>query len=225
MGGFRVNGCGATDHFKKIKSVGVYTCPQCGTKTEFFLEEAKLKVDVFFIPTVTIKSRYALMCGRCETGKTCPDEWAGRLLKGEPLWQIAAAGTVQTEVPEKPSAAVPGPAAKEASAPKAFSAAEKTAAAGFAAQPAKIKKKTPVFFKCSACGVTQLREGDRCSFCGAPAPAPADEEAAPHAEPAGETETPASQPETAIPAARICPVCGTKAEEGAVFCMECGKKL
>lgn len=80
MGGFTINGFGATDHYKKIKSLGVYQCSGCKRTTEYFLVEAKFKIDIFFIPTVTLKSRYAVKCGRCETGEFCSDEWAARLM-------------------------------------------------------------------------------------------------------------------------------------------------
>lgn len=81
MGGIRVNGCGATDHYKKIKSLGFYECSCCKKVTEHFLVDARLKIDIYFIPTLTLKSRYAVKCGKCEgNGEFCSNEWAARLL-------------------------------------------------------------------------------------------------------------------------------------------------
>ncbi|MDO5348751.1 MAG: zinc-ribbon domain-containing protein [Lachnospiraceae bacterium] len=81
MGGFRVNGCGVTDHFKKVKSLGTHVCPDCKNSAEFFLEEVKQKIDIVFIPTLTLKSQYAVMCKKCRRGSYCSTEWAGYLLR------------------------------------------------------------------------------------------------------------------------------------------------
>lgn len=81
MGGFRVNGCGVADHFKKIKSLGTHVCPDCKNSAEFFLEEVKQKIDIIFIPTLTLKSQYAVMCKKCRRGSLCSTEWAGYLLR------------------------------------------------------------------------------------------------------------------------------------------------
>lgn len=80
MGGFRFNGCGVTDHFKNIKSLGTHICPKCRTLAEFTLDEANQKIDVLWIPTVTLKTRYAVMCKKCENGEFCSVEWAGYLM-------------------------------------------------------------------------------------------------------------------------------------------------
>ena len=137
MGGFRVNGCGATDHFKKIKSLGTHLCPRCGKVTEFFLDEAKFKVDIFFIPTVTLKSRYAVMCGKCEQGEFCSDQWAVNLINNtgpvsvlfesqvQPAAQIQTSEQGALSAPEQntyalPEHAVPQPAPKGGTAPSFF---------------------------------------------------------------------------------------------------------
>lgn len=80
MGGFRIDGCGVSDHFSKIKSLGQHICPNCQKNSEFFLEEAKQKIDVFFIPTLTLKSRYAIMCNQCKEGQFCSEQWARKLM-------------------------------------------------------------------------------------------------------------------------------------------------
>lgn len=80
MGGFRFNGCGVTDHFKQIKSLGTHICPNCNKLSEFTLDEANQKIDVFWIPTLTLKTRYAVMCKKCKNGEFCSVEWAGYLM-------------------------------------------------------------------------------------------------------------------------------------------------
>lgn len=82
MGGFLFNGCGVADKFKKIKALGEHECPHCGKYKEFHLCEVKRKVHVFFIPTVSYRNSYAVMCSYCDNGKYVSPEWAHTLLTG-----------------------------------------------------------------------------------------------------------------------------------------------
>ncbi len=68
MGGFQINGFGARDYFTKMKYLGEKICPKCGRLSPFYLEKGKFKVSVLFVPTVTLKERYAVLCGNCEQG-------------------------------------------------------------------------------------------------------------------------------------------------------------
>lgn len=235
MGGFRINGCGATDHFKKIKNLGIYLCPRCKRAAEFFLEEAKFKVDIFFIPTVTLKSRYAVMCGKCEQGEYCSDQWAVNLINS------AGPVSVLFESQAQPAAQIQTSEQGMPSAPEkvTYVSSEHTVR-----QPAPKAGTAPSFFKCPHCGVTQLREGAFCSFCGKSAPeeSSAVQDAGQGGEvPAGMIVCPVcgnrqesdkkfcfncghamdAQP----PLERVCPGCGAIIEGNAVFCMECGLKL
>lgn len=200
MGGFRFNGCGATDHFKKIRSLGIHMCPKCKRASEFFLEEAKFKIDVFFIPTVTLKTRYAVMCGKCREGELCSDQWAVNLLNGTgPLpviFESQAQEAVQPAVSQETASSVP----ETISCDSSEQAVQQPVSKGVTA---------PLFFKCPHCGITQLREGAFCSFCGKPAP----------------EESSASGSDAKSSSERVCPGCGTKIEGDASFCMECGMKL
>ncbi len=94
MGGFRVNGCGVTEHFKKIKKLGTHICPSCQKLAEFTLDEVNKKIDIVYIPTFTLKSNYAVMCSRCKTGEFCSVDWAGYLLNhddvGEAFFESTA---------------------------------------------------------------------------------------------------------------------------------------
>lgn len=67
----------------------------------------------------------------------------------------------------------------------------------------------PEFFKCAHCGVTQLREGDFCAYCGKPAPA----------------LEPPKQNASSNTGVVICPSCGNRQEAGSKFCFQCGQKL
>lgn len=73
MGGFTINGFGAKEYFTKVKYLGDKMCPNCNNTTPFYLEKAKYKVAMLYIPTVTIKERYVIMCERCGRGNYIED--------------------------------------------------------------------------------------------------------------------------------------------------------
>lgn len=107
MGGFRINGCGAKDYFKKEKFLGTRECPNCKKVASFYLEKAKFKASVLWIPTVTLKTRYAIMCEKCKVGNWIEDAEAYKLLgEGAPVTAVP----VQQEAP-KPAAPAATPAA------------------------------------------------------------------------------------------------------------------
>lgn len=191
MGGFRFNGCGATDHFKKVKSLGMHECPKCHQQTEFLLEIAKFKVDVLFIPTLTLKTRYAVMCSKCENGQFVSDAWAAKLMNDGPH-EVIFEGVQPAVTQDKETRTV--------------TAAEtnRTAALeeGNGVHINRESAAAPSFFKCPYCGVTQMRDGNFCAYCGKPAP-----------------EADGGKAVTA------CPACGAQVKPGAVFCNQCGKKL
>lgn len=242
MGGFRVNGCGVTDHFKKIKSLGLHMCPMCKRASEFFLEEAKQKIDIVFIPTFTLKSRYAVMCGRCEQGEFCSDQWAVNLMNGNVPNSIIFESEAQELIPlsEEPQKlpSVPEPVLPPTPQPPVIQGTDGT---GRSTGGSGI----PSFFKCTYCGVTQMREGDFCTYCGKPAPKDTNGQrqqedigvapSAPNICPSCGSKQPSGnkfcstcgQPlirqEQSLE--RVCPGCGAKVISSVSFCMECGKKL
>lgn len=104
------------------------------------------------------------------------------------------------------------------------------------------------FFKCSYCGVTQMREGDVCSYCGKPAPAPASESQTVLGQQfmqraqtvSGQWDLSGKQDlaekqnisvqrsawqSESVNDRRVCPSCGTMQETGNKFCVRCGQKL
>lgn len=83
MGGFRIDGCGTKEYFKKVKYLGERNCPKCKRNTPYYLEKANYKVSVFYIPTVTLKERYAIICERCDYGKYIEDAEAYKILSGD----------------------------------------------------------------------------------------------------------------------------------------------
>lgn len=85
------------------------------------------------------------------------------------------------------------------------------------------------FFKCSYCGVTQMREGDVCSYCGKPVPGAklGTSLTTPVQLPGSETRGAIGQQHLAgwQDDRRACPSCGTMQEAGNKFCIRCGQKL
>ena len=74
MGGYLVNGCGVEDSFYHKKELGTYYCPHCKQLGTFTLDEVKRKIRIFFIPTITCTTRYAVVCQKCETGYYVEEE-------------------------------------------------------------------------------------------------------------------------------------------------------
>lgn len=214
----------------------MHLCPRCKRAAEFFLEEAKFKVDIFFIPTVTLKSRYAVMCGKCEQGEYCSDQWAVNLVNSTgPMPVIFESQSSQPDAPIQVSAQSVSSISEKVTYASPVQAAQ---------QPISKETTNLSFFKCPHCGVTQLREGAFCSFCGKPAPE--DTNIVRDAEHNGGTSAAmgvcpvcgnrqeantkfcvnCGHPmEVQSPSDRVCPSCGTKIEGNVLFCMECGMKL
>lgn len=92
MGGFTVNGCGATDKYYHLKNLGSYTCPMCNKKSEFYLDEVKRKIDIFYIPTATISVKHAIMCGKCKRGWYISDTDKDSILSGEVMAKLSDDG-------------------------------------------------------------------------------------------------------------------------------------
>lgn len=211
MGGFRFNGCGVTDHFKLIKNLGVHSCPNCKKLTEFTLDESNQKIDVFWIPTLTLKTRYAVMCKKCKNGEFCSSQWAGYLMNQtscpEIIFESAAkAKGWSIETGTFQGATLQQSAPIKQTQPVSQSASEQSK---FVLQPAGTDGGNAMnFFKCAYCGVTQMREGNFCAYCGKPAP-----------------ELPKQEAMTKKDEIIICPHCGNQQDIGGKFCFRCGEKL
>ena len=213
MGGFTFNGCGATDHIKKIKSLGTYMCPRCNRAAEFFISEAKFKVDIFFIPTITLKSRYAVTCGKCKEGEFCSDEWAVHLINSAPQQEIIFESQAVLDAAQLPAQSLPLVQCAHCGVTQPREGAFCSSCGKPLPEERSVEASPEVF--CSACGSRQESGARFCDKCGVPI-----EVAAPVEELV--VEEPAAQGPEATP---VCPSCGAEIEEGAAFCMECGTKL
>ncbi|MEY8337148.1 zinc ribbon domain-containing protein [Lachnospiraceae bacterium 62-35] len=68
MAGFLLNGCGASDSYYKIKDLHQARCKCCRRETSWALMELKMKIRIVYIPTVPIRTKYAVICTACKTG-------------------------------------------------------------------------------------------------------------------------------------------------------------
>ena len=68
MGGVMVNGCGAADSYYPQLILGKHYCRYCKSIQEFDLMEVKRKIRVFYIPTVAINTKFAVVCKKCKEG-------------------------------------------------------------------------------------------------------------------------------------------------------------
>ena len=68
MAGFTFNGFGASDTYRTLKELKTAHCNSCRKETTFALMELKMKIRLLYIPTVSIGTKYAVVCTRCKNG-------------------------------------------------------------------------------------------------------------------------------------------------------------
>ena len=112
MGGFTVNGFGATDRFVPIRNLGTFQCPHCKQERMLQLMEVQRKVSLLYIQTVTINTKYAIACASCQNGYYIEEQQKDDILYGRAIATITEQGAVllkkekiidAPENPEKPS--------------------------------------------------------------------------------------------------------------------------
>lgn len=180
MGGFTINGCGASDSYYPLRTLTGMTCPSCG-KADLALTELRMKIRVFYIPTFTIGKKYGILCPRCKNGYYVSDaqrdyvmshgaECVQLLPDGIQIIPVEEAAALPEEKQEQP-AAVPA-AADAASAEKPaeeapvqpVTAEEKPAEEAPADGLAFVYRKSKV---CPDCGMHAPADRDTCGVCGA----------------------------------------------------------
>ena len=82
MGGFTFNGCGTGDSFYPKLSLGNHFCKYCNSIQEFDLMEVRRKIKVFYVPTFSISTKYAVACKKCKNGYYIDDKTRDDLLYG-----------------------------------------------------------------------------------------------------------------------------------------------
>ncbi len=102
MAGFTFNGCGASDSYYPIKYIGDFNCPCCGnTMQKFSLMELRMKIRVFFIPTVTVNTKYAVACNKCKNGYYVDETQKNNILSGRVQAIVTSDGVEFNDVEQK----------------------------------------------------------------------------------------------------------------------------
>lgn len=94
MGGFTVNGFGATDRFVPIRNLGTFQCPHCKQERMLQLMEVQRKVSLLYIQTVTINTKYAIACASCQSGYYIEEQQKDDILYGRAIATITEQGAV-----------------------------------------------------------------------------------------------------------------------------------
>lgn len=107
MGGFLYNGCGASDSYYPIKDLKEAYCNSCKTIRKFQLMELKRKIRVFWIPTLSIDTKYGIICPNCKTGWYVEEYQKDAILKGDMVVAINTDGVTLSRVQKKQQAPPP----------------------------------------------------------------------------------------------------------------------
>ena len=224
MGGFTINGCGATDKFTPIKSLGTFSCPGCGNVAEFTLDEVKRKIKVFYIPTATLSIKYAIMCKRCERGRFIEEHEKNGILNGTMIVEATKDGI---EVKSKGSAS---PGVRRFTEHSQSTGTSVTAASSTASSPTcpdcgcELQEGAVFCWKCG-CNLSERAAAEEassprtCPDCGCEL-----QEAAMFCWKCGCNLSERAAAEEA-PSPRTCPDCGCELTEDALFCLQCGCNL
>lgn len=92
MGGVLINGCGTSDSLVTMRTLPGRLCRVC-KKADYALMEVKRKVRVFYIPVVSINTKYAIACPKCKEGYYISEEQKNIVLReGSSCVEILADG-------------------------------------------------------------------------------------------------------------------------------------
>lgn len=188
MGGFTINGFGAADSYYPLKSVGQFYCNVCRKGQNFSVMELKRKVKILYIPTVSLYSKYAVVCDKCKIGYYIDESVKDAILKGKAVVTgLTENGPeiteTQTDSDTFSSSQIGSAVAKEDkasdAAPKVTEATklvqtteEKAAEISKTVSEYKDSGKTEAFIplaatkKCPSCGFSYVGEPEFCVICG-----------------------------------------------------------
>ena len=92
MGGFMINGIGAADSYYPITNVGTFYCKDCRKEQAFQLMELKMKIRILYIPTVSINTKYAVVCPKCKTGYYVEEQVKNNIVDGKTKVNVTSDG-------------------------------------------------------------------------------------------------------------------------------------
>lgn len=197
MGGFLYNGCGASDSYNKVKSLGQGYCKNCKKTATFGLYELARKVRIVWIPTVTLSTKCAVICDKCKCGSYVEGDLLTEILADRAVFEFGADGIKITtqkedlapaingqtqiqpdEAKPQPAANLPAVAQKTENQPSAFQAAgDQAAATQIAENQLAAKRAAPSFSEvqfvrrkkvCPSCKMSYSSQKTTCDICGIP---------------------------------------------------------
>lgn len=225
MGGFTVNGFGATDRFVPIRNLGTFQCPHCKQERMLQLMEVQRKVSLLYIQTVTINTKYAIACASCQNGYYIEEQQKDDILYGRAIATITEQGAVllkkekiidAPEKQEKPSLLQNSQAERQTQSAQQ-NTQQDTQQNTLAGQQARAGQPRRRF--CGRCGSPLDGQTGRCPVCdGAGNKSTAADTGA--AANAGVAQSLAGKLSR-----KICPVCGLLFSSDKTTCPVCGSGL
>ena len=225
MGGFTVNGFGATDRFVPIRNLGTFQCPHCKQERMLQLMEVQRKVSLLYIQTVTINTKYAIACASCQNGYYIEEQQKDDILYGRAIATITEQGAVllkkekiidAPEKQEKPSLPQNSQAERQTQSAQQ-NTQQDTQQNTLAGQQARAGQPRRRF--CGRCGSPLDGQTGRCPVCdGAGNKSTAADTGA--AANAGVAQSLAGKLSR-----KICPVCGLLFSSDKTTCPVCGSGL
>jgi len=101
LAGFTFNGCGASDSYYPLWQLGEHYCPVCNAQKPFSVMELRMKIRVFFIPTVTVNTKYAVACNKCKNGYYIDENQKNDIISGRATVEIKKDGAEVIAVDKK----------------------------------------------------------------------------------------------------------------------------
>ena len=225
MGGFTVNGFGATDRFVPIRNLGTFQRPHCKQERMLQLMEVQRKVSLLYIQTVTINTKYAIACASCQNGYYIEEQQKDDILYGRAIATITEQGAVllkkekiidAPEKQEKPSLLQNSQAERQTQSAQQ-NTQQDTQQDTLAGQQAQAERPRRRF--CGRCGSSLDGQTGRCPVCdGAENKSTAADTGA--AANAGVAQSLAGKLSR-----KICPVCGLLFSSDKTTCPVCGSGL
>ena len=198
MGGFTVNGFGATDRFVPIRNLGTFQCPHCKQERMLQLMEVQRKVSLLYIQTVTINTKYAIACASCQNGYYIEEQQKDDILYGRAIATITEQGAVLLK--------------KE----KIIDAPEKQEKPSL---PQNSQAERPRRRFCGRCGSSLDEQTGRCPVCDGA------ENKSTAADAGAAANAGAAQSLAGKLSRKICPVCGLLFSGDKTTCPVCGSGL
>lgn len=209
MGGFLLNGCGVADSVSKLRLLKTEHCSTCGKACDFYLAKIKLKIHIAFIPTISLNTKYGIVCAKCKTGNYITEEQMRELTNADEESKVLLFDAIMH--PENNDNVQAAECPQTPKTPQKNTSGESSSIEiDFKANDATI---------CKHCGQKLTGGESFCGYCGMDLKAP--QECSTSVEPETEKGERLAQNE----ALKFCSQCGKSVSTQVFFCSQCGAPL